>query len=147
MFELIYSSIAITALDDEELEALLGRSRHHNEVNSITGLLLHVHTESDRSAFFVQLLEGPQAPVEQTYERITTDVLHHDLRVLSRGASGGRKFGDWSMRLEQISTTHLQQPPHRIVELVRDSYTVEKLILRYANDRHRKASDVGPGRP
>ena len=147
MFELIYSSIAITALDDDELEVLLGRSRHHNEINGITGLLLHVHTESTRTAFFVQLLEGPEAAVERTYERIANDELHHDLRVLSRGPSGDRKFGDWSMRLEQISTSRLPQPPDRIVELVRDSYTIEKLILRYANDGPRTASPVEPGRP
>jgi hypothetical protein len=118
-------------------------------VNSITGLLLHVHTESDRSAFFVQLLEGPEAAVERTYERITNDELHHDLRVLSRGECGDRTFGDWSMRLEQISSAQLhgrsatEPPPARIIELVRDSYTVEKLILHYAGHRHGQTFDAG----
>lgn len=145
MYELIYSSVAVTALNDDELAVLLGTSRHHNEVNGITGLLLHVHTESTRSAFFVQLLEGSEAAVEQTYERIMKDELHHDLRVLSRGAASGRKFGGWTMRLEQISTAQLQiagtttehseSAPltHHVVDLVRDSYAVEKLLLRYAN--------------
>jgi len=144
MYELIYSSAAITALNDDELTILLGTSRHHNEVNGITGLLLHVHTESPRSAYFVQLLEGPESAVEQTYERIAKDELHHDVRVLSRGVTSGRKFGSWSMRLEEISTTQVPtadavepfEPTaavSRTVDRVRDSYAVEKLILRYAN--------------
>ena len=141
MYELIYSSAAITALNDDELTILLGTSRHHNEVNGITGLLLHVHTESPRSAYFVQLLEGPESAVEQTYERIAKDELHHDVRVLSRGVTSGRKFGGWSMRLEEISTSQVPtaeavEPTaavSRTVDPVRDSYAVEKLILRYAN--------------
>lgn len=136
MFELIYSSVAVTALNDEELELLLGRSRHHNEINGITGLLLHVHTESTGSAYFVQLLEGGQAEVERTYERIANDELHSDLQVLSSGPSSGRTFGDWTMRLEETSAGRLQpvgagDQRRNTAEVVRDPETMGRLIRHY----------------
>jgi len=136
MFELIYSSVAVTALNGEELELLLGRSRHHNEVNGITGLLLHLYTDSTRSAYFVQLLEGARAAVEQTYERITNDELHSDLQVLSRGESSGRAFGDWTMRLEEISVDRLQpvgggDQGRPVAQIVRDPETMGRLIRQY----------------
>ena len=144
MFELIYSSVAVTALNDEELELLLGRSRHHNEINGITGLLLHVHSEPTGSAYFVQLLEGGQGEVEQTYERIANDELHSDLRVLSSGASSGRAFGDWTMRLEEVSTDRLRpvgtgDQRRRVAEVVRDPETMGRLIRQYQEHS-------GPGR-
>ena len=104
---LVYSSVAATALDEDELELLLGSSRHGNAAAGITGILLQVVDTYGRGAAFVQVLEGDAAAVEALYERIAQDELHSDLRVLVREEVPERAFQGWTMRCEQIPARDL----------------------------------------
>ncbi|GLY13616.1 hypothetical protein Kisp01_06320 [Kineosporia sp. NBRC 101677] len=104
MYELIYASRAVVDLSENELEVFLGRSRERNAAADITGCLLHVHDRPGDAAYFVQLLEGPQEAVEETYRRITQDLLHVDSTVVHQGEREGRGFEGWRMRLATITT-------------------------------------------
>jgi hypothetical protein len=108
MFELLYTSVAVTALNESELEALLGVSRRNNERDGLTGCLLHLYHEADGSAYFVQVLEGERDAVERTYDRIVADELHSDVRLLNTGPIGSRRYAGWHMRLAEMSLAELR---------------------------------------
>jgi hypothetical protein len=103
MFELLYSSEALVHLDPDEMESFLGHSRARNEAADITGFLFHLHGPGGRPGFFVQVLEGPEVAVEETYARIGRDPLHTDVTTMDRRRTGTRAFRDWAMRLESIT--------------------------------------------
>jgi hypothetical protein len=134
VFSLIYSSVAITGLNQEELDLLLGTSRRHNQEDDLTGLLLHLFPPEDGTAFFVQMLEGREEAVENTFRRIERDELHGQLVVLERTEIETRSFADWSMRLAEISTAELSRAADAVPveELVRDPAAMRGLIRGYA---------------
>ncbi|NBN78390.1 hypothetical protein GWI72_08935 [Microvirga tunisiensis] len=70
------------------LESLIDRSRSNNAHNGITGCLLFT------GEVFLQVLEGPQTDVEDTFGRISRDPRHTDVRVLSEGPVKDRSFSD-----------------------------------------------------
>lgn len=74
-----------------DVEDILQKSRHNNAVDGITGLLWH------GDGRFLQVLEGPEASVSETYRRIAADPRHHDLMVWSDRTVETRQFGYWSM--------------------------------------------------
>jgi hypothetical protein len=138
----MYSSVAVTALDEGELETLLGVSRRNNRRDDITGILLHVVEPAGRGGF-VQVLEGAEAPVEACYARIEGDDLHAGLRVLSRGETPGREFESWTMRLETVSRSELAELAETrgpagadgtagVAGAVRDAAAMDRLVARFA---------------
>jgi hypothetical protein len=46
---------------------------------------------------YLQVIEGPKEPVEDTFLRIVTDDRHRDLLLLSRRMVTKREFGEWRM--------------------------------------------------
>lgn len=100
MIRVIYSSRAVTALNEQELGALLGLSQANNARDGITGHLLHVYGDDPEDAWFAQALEGEESRVEQTLTRIAGDELHHDLQVLGREAITQRRYAGWAMGLD-----------------------------------------------
>ncbi len=91
MLQLSYISTARKALSPEELETVLQASRRNNAKAGVTGLLVVGGRR------FLQVLEGPEAEVTATYERIKADPRHFALVQLSRRVVEGRGFGDWAM--------------------------------------------------
>ncbi|MEP9402135.1 BLUF domain-containing protein [Sphingomonas sp. VNH70] len=86
--QILYTS---TSAGQADTDAILQQSRHNNAVDGITGLLW-VH-----GGRFLQVLEGPEDSVAETYARIAADPRHHDVRILSDRPVGTREFGYWSM--------------------------------------------------
>ena len=74
-----------------EVEGILAVSRRNNARVGVTGALIF-----NRSTFG-QVLEGPEAAVEETYVRIEADPRHRDVEVLDLRSVEERAFGDWSM--------------------------------------------------
>ena len=74
-----------------EVGQILEVSRRNNRRDGVTGALLY------GEGCFAQVLEGPLAAVEQTFERIQCDFRHADVIVLESTAVRARLFGDWSM--------------------------------------------------
>ncbi|SDF90621.1 Sensors of blue-light using FAD [Pseudonocardia oroxyli] len=128
---LMYSSAAAFALDDREVAALLADSRRRNAENGVTGMLVYIRVDDERCAF-LQVLEGPEASVEQTYARIAGDELHTDLTVLSRGPVAQRRFAGWSMRFAALPGDDLLDASGRgdadPFQLLRDGAAMERVL-------------------
>lgn len=78
--------------DDGTLFQILGTAREKNARDGITGSLIC------RADLYLQLLEGPEAEVEATFERITKDDRHVDVTRLLTSPIKERKFASWAMR-------------------------------------------------
>nr|WP_269328375.1 BLUF domain-containing protein [Kineosporia mesophila] len=102
---MMYASQAVVDLNEREMEALLGVSRARNQEAGITGMLLHVHDVPAQEAFFVQILEGDQEAIEQTFARIQTDELHTRVTVVHRAVAAQHSFPDWQMGLATMDMT------------------------------------------
>ena len=90
MLQLIYVSVAQDSWDGR-FDRLCAQAGANNRRDEITGVLI------ERDGRFLQVLEGPQATVEDTFIRIVTDPRHHALVLLSRRMLMQRQFGDWAM--------------------------------------------------
>lgn len=91
-FQLIYVSFAKMDFTDTMLIDLLKKSREKNLAHGITGILLY----NDRA--FIQLLEGEQDAVENTYDMILRDNRHTCETILLKETSPfGALFPEWSM--------------------------------------------------
>ncbi|MBP1807054.1 BLUF domain-containing protein [Rubellimicrobium aerolatum] len=73
------------------LRDILEVSRRNNAAQGVTGALLF------NRGCFAQVLEGPRAAVERTFERIQRDLRHGDMALLSFGPVAERGFPAWSM--------------------------------------------------
>ncbi len=91
LFRAIYVSTATRDLRDEELVPLLEVSRRNNAAQDITGVLgYHDHS-------FIQVLEGPEGPVEALLGTIGCDTRNTGMSILDRSRIDRRVFGGWSM--------------------------------------------------
>lgn len=95
MLQLLYVSSAPSG-QSPDVAAILARSVANNRRDRITGLL---YTDGKR---FLQVLEGPQDTVEQTFARIAADPRHRAVVVLTRRTIAAREFGEWAMAQRPI---------------------------------------------
>ena len=95
VLQLLYVS-SVTPGSAIDLDTLLSVSQTRNLQDGITGLL---YTDGRR---FLQVLEGPNEPVEDTFLRITKDPRHRALVRLSRRLITRREFGEWSMARREV---------------------------------------------
>jgi hypothetical protein len=90
-YQVIYSSASSTPLQQEDLEGILTQARSKNARAGITGALAYV------DGFFLQVLEGEAAAVQQLMARIATDLRHETVIVLRSGEIAAPAFPDWQM--------------------------------------------------
>lgn len=95
-YSLIYVSIATEAFRENQLLEILVVSRANNVRDGLTGMLLY----KDRR--FMQLLEGTEPAVRETYARILLDSRHRDSTVLLEGLVDERDYTDWSMAFQHL---------------------------------------------
>lgn len=93
LLQLTYASRPF-GYDGAMLQGILMDARRCNARDGITGALIC------RDDLFLQLLEGPEDKVEETYSRIARDDRHIEVQPLTRAviADDGRMFGQWAMR-------------------------------------------------
>ncbi len=91
MFRVVYVSSARSDFTQDELDALLAKSRKSNHASGVTGMLLY------HDGNFIQALEGERAAVEAILDRIERDPRHGQLLVLIQEEVEERAFGEWSM--------------------------------------------------
>ncbi|WP_298914764.1 BLUF domain-containing protein [uncultured Roseobacter sp.] len=91
MLQLIYASRPF-GYDLNMLASILATSRERNARADITGALIC------RFDIFLQLLEGPKAQVESTFERICADDRHVDVLPLVSEPVEDRLFPQWAMK-------------------------------------------------
>jgi hypothetical protein len=76
---------------DHKVDEIVEAARTANQAAGITGALML------SSGVFIQVLEGPVAAVEATFERICCDLRHRHVRLLELAVAEERVFGDWAM--------------------------------------------------
>jgi hypothetical protein len=76
---------------EQEVAAILDVSRRNNMKVGVTGALMF------NKGCFGQVLEGSQAAVEATFERIQRDLRHSDVTLLAFEWIAERGFATWSM--------------------------------------------------
>lgn len=87
----LYTAKTYKPFDRATLAHILSVARLRNETSGLTGILLY-----GRSTV-MQYLEGPQAEVAKTLERIKQDSRVYDVRVQVSRTSASRLFPTWSM--------------------------------------------------
>jgi len=98
--QLVYVSAASWAMSDADLNEILDAARRNNGKHDVTGILLHI----DKG--FLQVLEGPEAAVKETFEHIARDRRHTALRILVEQDVDERLFTGWSMGFERLLPGH-----------------------------------------
>ena len=96
MIQLVYTSYTPQPLTEEQLEHILQSSRKNNRDAGITGILLY------KQSLFLQVLEGDEASVLETYNTICEDSRHQDVELVLKIEIESRDFPDWEMAFQQI---------------------------------------------
>ena len=95
LFRLVYHSRNLIAGDRgaflDEVHQILAASRRNNQRAGITGALMF------NRGCFAQVLEGPRAAVEATFERIQLDERHAGVMLMDIAEIARRGFPTWSM--------------------------------------------------
>ena len=91
LVRLMYASRAVPAVDQEELLAILKKSKANNPKSGVTGALCF------SEGIFLQVLEGGRNAVSQLYNRIASDSRHRDVVLLNYDEIEERRFAGWSM--------------------------------------------------
>lgn len=89
--------------DHEVLNQILQTSRVNNQRLGITGMLLY----SEGS--FVQLLEGDEEKVKETFNKISRDSRHYNIEVVIEANATSRYFPHWQMGFKWLEKSDLRQ--------------------------------------
>jgi hypothetical protein len=91
LVRLMYVSRAVPALDQEELSAIVRKSRADNAALGVTGVLCF------SEGIYLQVLEGGRSAVNQIYRHIVTDPRHTEVELLCYEEIVERRFAAWAM--------------------------------------------------
>ena len=91
LVRLMYASRAAESVTQEELVAILKKSKLNNPRHGVTGVLCF------SAGIFLQVIEGGRGAVSALYNHIAKDPRHHDVVLLSYEEIGERSFSGWSM--------------------------------------------------
>ncbi len=91
LVRLLYASRAVKAFDQEELTAIMRKSRTGNPEHGITGVLCF------SQGIFLQVLEGGRGAVNALYARIAADPRHMQIELLRYEEIDERMFAGWAM--------------------------------------------------
>ncbi len=105
IYQLVYSSVAVTPFTGAELLELLQKARTRNTQIGITGLLLY------RQGEFMQLLEGEEKTVLVLYALICRDAQHRRVVTLLASPATERLFPAWSMGFQALEGMDLGSVP------------------------------------
>ena len=105
LIQLIYGSSAPTDMSEEELLAILEKSRENNRQRKITGILLF------KSGNFLQVLEGEEEIVMDLYRTIQQDPRHGNVITVANRKIKERGFGDWQMAFVNLNSVKPEEVP------------------------------------
>lgn len=91
LVRLMYVSRAADSVNQNELVAILKKSKANNVNVGVTGVLCF------SAGIFLQVLEGGRSAVSALYNKIANDPRHHDVVLLSYEEVNERNFAGWSM--------------------------------------------------
>jgi hypothetical protein len=102
LYCLVYTSIAKQKMSDDDLKDLLTKIRKKNETRQVTGMLLYL------DPFFMQVLEGEEAMVNELFNLIKHDSRHHKISLIYKKPIEERYFSNWTMGFSKISYEDLE---------------------------------------
>lgn len=104
---IVYVSQAVEPFSSKDLGGLLIHSRERNSADGITGLLVYRYNADYKRGNFLQVLEGPDAELDDVWDRISSDKRHHTIVVIEDGPLEARMFEEWSMGFKNIEAGDL----------------------------------------
>jgi len=104
---LIYASVASQPFEAVQLADLLEKARASNELNGLTGMLLHC----DADGSFFQVLEGEPAAIDRLLQKLLSEKRHSNLTLIIREPIPERQFAGWTMGFSSVSQEKLRQVP------------------------------------
>ncbi len=121
--QLLYISSASRQMLRIDVEQILFTARRRNQAGGITGLLI----SSPRH--FMQLLEGDEAAVRETYDRICADPRHHAHVILREAQVEERQFAEWSMASHILSDGSFAEMSDQVRAAVADCDVITRGYL------------------
>ena len=112
MCRILYISSAPSPLPQEEIENILAVSRRNNAAAGITGLLVVGGRR------FLQVLEGPEEAVCETYQRISRAPRHRAMVKLGEASIEERAFGKWSMGFQAGGVSESESLQQQVAEII-----------------------------
>jgi hypothetical protein len=103
MLSIAYVSAATQEMSDDEIAAILTRSRANNTYRDLTGALLY------HRGRFIQVLEGPDEAVNARFEVIAADPRHTGIQKILEKQIGERQFPEWTMGFRPLSDDSVKQ--------------------------------------
>jgi len=91
LIQLLYLSKSAPGIGSSDLVNILATSSNRNRASGITGILCH------KDGYFLQLLEGEEAPVLELYLKIIRDPRHTDQVIIGISTATSRIFKGWAM--------------------------------------------------
>lgn len=102
-YQVIYSSVASTPMQQEDLEDILERAQVNNARAGITGALVYV------DGCFLQVLEGDAEAVQGLMKRIAVDLRHESVAVLQAQTVDAPAFENWKMAYVSATSAEVAQ--------------------------------------
>jgi Sensors of blue-light using FAD len=84
-------------MSDDDLKVLLKTIRKNNEIRQVTGILLYL------DPFFIQVLEGEEAIVNNLFTHIKQDSRHNKVSLIYKKPIEARYFSNWTMGFSKIT--------------------------------------------
>lgn len=95
--QLVYISQAVRKMSPADLADIQGKAKSNNAPLDVTGSLFY------NGGWFLQVLEGPEATLDQLYNKIELDPRHKNSRVLYNEPAKYRTFPRWSMNMTNLN--------------------------------------------
>lgn len=103
MYNLLYTSSSVKEANHEDLTLILQTARLNNQQMGITGMLFY------SQGSFVQLLEGEEDKVKETFNKISQDPRHINIEVVIEANAANRYFPQWQMGFKWLEKSDLRQ--------------------------------------
>lgn len=95
-YAILYVSYEVESLSDQTIAEIGEVSSINNERDQISGALLYMEGE------FLQILEGEEEILMNTYQRIDADERHKQSNLLFYGPIESRTFKSWNMKYYRV---------------------------------------------
>ena len=103
--QVLYVSSGVKKFTDAEIDEILDKARQHNSENGVTGVLFYLEGN------FLQLLEGENTALADTYARIKSDTRHRGLTQVLDETVDERSFPEWTMGFRAITAREMRDHP------------------------------------
>lgn len=114
IFSLLYISSVSPKLTLQDIPSILEHAKANNIKHGISGFLLF------KSGSFIQLLEGNQQDVMQTYQRIRADARHNHAIILLKENIEKRNFSDYHSAFNTFDDTYAFDKFQEYIETMTD---------------------------